>query len=94
MKSYIKRIGNLKNINYPLYGFLAIWLVINLIQSYFTELAHDEAYYWMYSKYLSWGYFDHPPMIALIIKIGYAIWSKIYNMFDRVGYFTSIIQTY
>lgn len=76
MKNYIKRIGNLKNINYPLCGFLAIWLVINLIQSYFTELAHDEAYYWMYSKYLSWGYFDHPPMIALIIKIGYAIFNN------------------
>jgi hypothetical protein len=35
-------------------------------------LNNDEAYYWMYSKYLAWGYFDHPPMIALMIKIGYA----------------------
>ena len=27
----------------------------------------------MYSKYLDWGYFDHPPMIALMIKTGYLL---------------------
>lgn len=37
------------------------------------ELLDDEAYYWVYSKFLDWGYFDHPPMIAALIKIGYAI---------------------
>jgi 4-amino-4-deoxy-L-arabinose transferase-like glycosyltransferase len=51
--------------------FLAIWGIINLIQARFTPLDNDEAYYWMYSKYLAWGYFDHPPMIALMIKAGY-----------------------
>src|ERR1700730_8069426 len=38
-----------------------------------TGLFDDEAYYWVYSRFLDWGYFDHPPMIALLIKIGYAI---------------------
>ncbi len=33
------------------------------------ELAHDEAYYWLYSKHLDWGYFDHPPFVAVIIKL-------------------------
>lgn len=32
------------------------------------ELAHDEAYYWLFSKNLDFGYFDHPPMMAIIIK--------------------------
>lgn len=49
------------------------WIVINILQAVLTPLNNDEAYYWMYSKYLSWGYFDHPPMIALMIKIGYAL---------------------
>ncbi|WP_294676364.1 glycosyltransferase family 39 protein [uncultured Fluviicola sp.] len=49
------------------------WLIINLIQAAFTGLAHDEAYYWMYSKNPDYGYFDHPPAIALLIKTGYAI---------------------
>jgi hypothetical protein len=53
--------------------FLMIWLGINLIQAWFTQLHYDEAYYWVYSKQLAWGYFDHPPMVALLIKIGYGI---------------------
>ena len=44
--------------------------MLGLVQSIFTELQDDEAYYWMFSKYLDWGYFDHPPMIALLIKMG------------------------
>ncbi len=49
------------------------WLMVNLIQSAFTGLANDEAYYWMYSKNMDYGYFDHPPAIALLIKTGYAV---------------------
>jgi len=54
---------------YSLYIFLFTLFVINLIQGYFTELIADEAYYWTYSNYLSWGYFDHPPMVAVWISI-------------------------
>jgi hypothetical protein len=57
--------------NNPVIIFLVAWGVLNLLQARFTPLDNDEAYYWMYSKYLSWGYFDHPPMIALMIKTGY-----------------------
>ena len=53
--------------------FYGMWLLLGLIQSGLTELQDDEAYYWVYSRYLDWGYFDHPPMIALLIKMGYAI---------------------
>ncbi len=51
--------------------FFATWTILNLLQAGFTELFDDEAYYWVYSRYLAWGYFDHPPMIAVMIKIGY-----------------------
>jgi len=51
--------------------FYSLWLVLSVVQAYFTELSHDEAYYWMYSTRLAWGYFDHPPMIALFVKMGY-----------------------
>jgi len=50
------------------YFLLGAILVINLLQAYFTELIYDEAYYWYYSKNLAWGYFDHPPMVAWMIK--------------------------
>jgi hypothetical protein len=47
----------------------AIFL-LNLLQSYFTPLIFDEAYYWHYAQNLAWGYFDHPPMVAFMIKLG------------------------
>lgn len=49
---------------------IASWLVINFLQAAFTELAHDEAYYWMYARQLDYGYFDHPPAIAVLIRAG------------------------
>jgi hypothetical protein len=49
--------------------FLVALFALNLLQSQFTELLFDEAYYWHYARELSWGYFDHPPMVALLIKI-------------------------
>jgi hypothetical protein len=48
---------------------LIILLIFQLLISCGFELAHDEAYYWLFSKHLDWGYFDHPPLVALIIKI-------------------------
>jgi hypothetical protein len=56
--------------------FLLAWGSVNLLQARFTQLNNDEAYYWMYSRYLDWGYFDHPPMIALMIKIGYLLFKN------------------
>ena len=36
-------------------------------------LSPDEAYYWVWSRVLQPGYFDHPPMVALWIAAGTAI---------------------
>jgi hypothetical protein len=46
-----------------------LWFLVNLIQATYTEVLSDESYYWLYGRYLAWGYFDHPPMVALLIKI-------------------------
>ena len=53
--------------------FYSSWLLLALAQAASTELIADEAYYWVYSLFPAWGYFDHPPMIAFLIKSGYAI---------------------
>lgn len=53
--------------------FYGLWLLLGLLQAGLTELQDDEAYYWVFSRYLDWGYFDHPPMAALLVKMGYAI---------------------
>ena len=36
----------------------------------FTPITFDEAYYWMWSKSLAGGYYDHPPMVAYVIRLG------------------------
>ena len=43
-----------------------IWFVINLLQAIFTNIHEDEAYYALFGEHLAWGYFDHPPMVALM----------------------------
>lgn len=52
-----------------------IFFIVNLFQGIYTPLINDESYYWLYSKYLAWGYYDHPPLIAFIINIGTKIFS-------------------
>jgi len=55
------------------YFLLSAWFLLNLFQDFFTELTQDEAYYFIYAQNLAWGYYDHPPIIALLIKLGYMI---------------------
>ena len=43
--------------------------ILNIIQSSYTELLPDEAYYWVYSQYMNWGFFDHPPLVAIWVTI-------------------------
>ncbi len=44
-------------------------LLINILQAILTPIIKDEAYYWRWAQDLDWGYFDHPPMVAYIIKL-------------------------
>jgi len=43
--------------------------ILNIIQGNYTELLPDEAYYWVYSQYMNWGFFDHPPLVAVWVTI-------------------------
>jgi 4-amino-4-deoxy-L-arabinose transferase-like glycosyltransferase len=45
-------------------------LALRLISAAYTPLTFDEAYYWTWSKHLAFGYYDHPPMVALVIRLG------------------------
>jgi hypothetical protein len=45
-------------------------VILRLVAAAVTPLTFDEAYYWMWSKYLAFGYYDHPPMVALVIRLG------------------------
>jgi len=51
---------------------VASWLV-RLAFAARLPLFPDETYYWDWSRRLQGGYFDHPPMIALLIRGGTAL---------------------
>ena len=41
-----------------------------------VPMVPDEAYYWVWSRALSAGYLDHPPMVALWISAGTGIFGQ------------------
>ena len=41
-----------------------------LVVAAFTPLFPDETYYWEFSRRLAAGYFDHPPVIAWLVRFG------------------------
>src|ERR1700726_796021 len=45
-------------------------VALRLVAAAWTPLTFDEAYYWMWSKHLAGGYYDHPPMVAYVIRLG------------------------
>jgi 4-amino-4-deoxy-L-arabinose transferase-like glycosyltransferase len=45
-------------------------VALRLVAAAWTPLTFDEAYYWMWSKSLAFGYYDHPPMVTLVIRAG------------------------
>jgi 4-amino-4-deoxy-L-arabinose transferase-like glycosyltransferase len=49
---------------------IALLILIRIAAGALTPLAFDEAYYWRWSKHLAGGYFDHPPMVAVVIRLG------------------------
>ncbi len=70
MIRYLKKSFQNRSSENLIFAFLLVWLLVNLVQAGFTGLHADEAYYWIYSRFLDWGYFDHPPMVAIFIKAG------------------------
>lgn len=49
--------------------WIAAWFVVYLILAAVLPAVDDEVYYWCWSKDLQWSYFDHPPMVAVLIRL-------------------------
>jgi hypothetical protein len=48
---------------------IAISTAARVLIAISSELSNAEAYYWVYSSHLQWNYFDHPPMVAWLIRL-------------------------
>lgn len=80
----------LKNKRVLFCALLFLWFLVNLIQSAFTDVIQDEAYYYFYSQHLSFGYFDHPPLVAVMIKMS----SLLFNQELSVRFMTVLLQLF
>ncbi|MDP9042450.1 MAG: glycosyltransferase family 39 protein, partial [Bacteroidota bacterium] len=73
--------------NYQRKTFLLIAAstVLRLIFASSLELSNPEVYYWVYSLKLQWNYFDHPPMVAWLIRLTTANLLLHNEVFVRLG---------
>jgi 4-amino-4-deoxy-L-arabinose transferase-like glycosyltransferase len=79
-------------------GRVVLLAVIVLILARFVAgallpLSADEAYYWLWSRHLDWGYYDHPPLIAFAIRAGTAVFGEIPFGVRLIGLLSSIVAS-
>lgn len=51
-------------------GVVVAVTALRVLHAGWIGLSEDEAYYWVWGQHLAAGYFDHPPVIAWIIRLG------------------------
>lgn len=68
-----------------LFLLIIVGTALRLLFTTTTELSADEVYYWTYALKLQWNYFDHPPIVAWLIRLttGNLLFNN--EFFVRVG---------
>ncbi len=79
-------------------GRIVLLSVIVLVLARFVAgallpLSADEAYYWLWSRHLDWGYYDHPPLIAFAIRAGTATFGETAFGVRLAGLLASVIAS-
>ncbi len=49
---------------------------LRLVYAGWVELMPEETYYWNYAQHLDYGYLDHPPMVAWLIRAATALFGQ------------------
>jgi 4-amino-4-deoxy-L-arabinose transferase-like glycosyltransferase len=64
-----------QNLGFPrvVAGVIAALVLARCLLAATVDLSEDESYYWLWSRDLAFGYYDHPPMVAYWIRLGTAI---------------------
>ena len=88
MKASLKKIYAALGADGLVVLWLGVWWVCNLLQAGFSELANDEAYYHMFAERIAWGYFDHPPVTALLVWAG----ERLFGGELGVRFFFTVLQ--
>jgi dolichol-phosphate mannosyltransferase len=57
-------------------GLIVYAFVLRLVYAGSVEMLPEETYYWNYSRHLDFGYLDHPPMVAWLIRTATAVFGQ------------------
>ncbi len=71
--------------NRQLYLFLITIFIIKVFFSFFIELGNDEAYYYTYALKPQLNYFDHPPMVGILIRLSTLNLTFVNDVLLRIG---------
>ncbi len=60
--------------------------LLKLLVAFVVPLGNDESYYWLYAQDIKWNYFDHPPMVAVWVRLfTLNLWLQDFAGFIRLG---------
>ncbi len=57
------------NFRKKVFWLILISSIVRCCVALSLEFGNDEVYYWTYAQHLAWNYFDHPPLVALLIRL-------------------------
>ena len=66
-------------------SLILVATIIRFIIALTIDLGNDEVYYITYARHLQWNYFDHPPFVALLIKLTSLNLTLTSDFFIRLG---------
>ncbi len=94
---FVYRNSNLSGkttVNWRIIAFVVCvyFLVLRLLFIGSFELLEEEAYYWNYAQHMDYGFIDHPPMVAVLIWLGTALFGDV-EFGVRVGVFFCSLLT-
>lgn len=68
---------------------LILFTLFHLFLSKIVPPTEDELYYWSWAQSLHWSFFDHPPLVAILIKVSTALFG---NTLFGIRFFASIFN--
>lgn len=73
---------------------IAVAIAVRGFVAAITPLSFDEAYYWMWSRHLAAGYYDHPPAIAFVIRAGTEVFGDTSSGVRAGSFLLSVAATF
>jgi hypothetical protein len=73
------------NFNKKIWILIVLGSLLRICVAGSLELGNDEVYYLTYARHLQWNYFDHPPGVALLIRLSTFNLFFHHELFTRLG---------